>query len=195
MKLIPILVIGVIGISLGFVVPAVTGERHLIQIEVEEEERSQVNYIDYTNHTLLVSIGENVCIECHLSGKKFIPQAYDIRDHAAGGMYCLKCHRISHEKHPVNGNVTCEKCHGSTAPSIPSPSGGEIACNDCHGFPDALLPSSGNLITIHQPRGVSCIICHTDCTKCHSQVPSDEKWDKRMDHFKTLLKTYKQGLP
>ncbi|MCZ7356114.1 MAG: hypothetical protein O8C66_07165 [Candidatus Methanoperedens sp.] len=137
------------------------------------------------NFTVLVSKG--VCEGCHMSGKPSIPQALTVTPHVNGGAYCLICHKISHEVHPINKNVTCEKCHG-TSPTKPVYINGNISCNNCHDYPDPLLPSKGNLITIHIPRGVTCSSCHTDeCTKCHAEVGTSERWEKRMNHFRTIL--------
>jgi len=138
-----------------------------------------------SNFTLMVP--KDVCEGCHMSGKPFIPQAMTVGAHQNGGQYCLSCHIISHEKHPINDNVTCEKCHGTGA--TPVYENGYISCNDCHNYPDPLQPSQGNLITIHRQRGISCNNCHTDsCTKCHSEVGTSERWIKRMDHFKVVAK-------
>jgi hypothetical protein len=137
-----------------------------------------------SNYTILVP--KDVCEGCHMSGKPFIPQAESAKPHVNGGAYCLTCHQISHEKHPLNKDVTCEKCHG-TSPTKPVYFNGSISCNNCHDYPDPLLPSKGNLITIHRPRGVTCNTCHTDtCTKCHTELGTSERWVKRMDHFKVV---------
>ena len=138
---------------------------------------------------LTVYVSGNVCEGCHMSGKTFIPQAVTAKPHVEGGLYCLSCHNISHERHPVEGNVTCENCHGAT-PSMPVFVNGSIPCNNCHGYPDPLKPSYGNLITIHRDRGVACTKCHTDeCSKCHASVGADEKWEKRLTHFRTIVRT------
>ncbi|HWQ95976.1 MAG TPA: cytochrome c3 family protein [Candidatus Methylomirabilis sp.] len=137
-----------------------------------------------SNYTIMVP--RDVCEGCHTSGKPFIPQALTVEPHQNGGAFCLSCHVISHEKHPINQNVTCEKCH-STGPTKPAYVNGYIPCNDCHNYPDALIPSNGNLITIHKQRGISCNTCHTDsCTKCHSDIGTSERWIKRLDHFKLV---------
>jgi hypothetical protein len=139
-----------------------------------------------SNYTVLVS--KEVCEGCHISGKSFIPQALSVKPHLNGGMYCLMCHKISHEVHPMNQNVTCEKCHG-TNPTKPVFINGSITCNNCHGYPDPLTPSYGNLISIHRPRGISCNNCHNDeCTKCHIEIGGNERWEKRQAHFKALSK-------
>lgn len=150
------------------------------------EEDSAVIEKSNSNYTLIVP--KDVCEGCHMSGKTFIPQALTVQPHKNGGAYCLSCHVISHEKHPINQNVTCEKCHaGATKPVYAN---GYIACNDCHNYPDALTPSEGNIITIHRPRDISCNTCHTDnCTKCHAQVGTNERWVKRLDHFSAVAKT------
>ncbi len=136
------------------------------------------------DYTVLVT--KDVCEGCHMSGKPFIPQAESVAPHVNGGAYCLACHQISHEKHPINNEVTCEKCHGTIA-GKPVYSNGSITCNNCHNYPDPLLPSKGNLITVHRPRGVSCISCHTEkCSKCHTQTGTSERWIKRMEHFKVV---------
>jgi hypothetical protein len=140
-----------------------------------------------SNFTVYVS--GNMCEGCHMSGKPFIPQALTVKPHTQGGAYCLICHKISHEVHPVDDNVTCEKCHGTTRPSMPAFINGSIPCNNCHDYPDPLMPSNGHIITIHRPRGINCNTCHTDeCTKCHSEPGKGERWEKRMNHFRTILR-------
>ncbi|VVB56309.1 Cytochrome c7 c [uncultured archaeon] len=141
------------------------------------------------NYTIIVS--KDVCEGCHMSGKPSIPQAESVSPHVNGGAYCLTCHQISHEIHPINNYVTCEKCHGTT-PGKPVYSNGSISCNNCHDYPDPLLPSKGNLITVHRPRGVYCNNCHTEkCSKCHTQIGTSERWVKRMEHFKVVAIGYK----
>lgn len=138
-----------------------------------------------SNYTVIVP--KDVCEGCHMSDKPFIPQAKTLDQHKNGGAYCLSCHVISHEKHPINDNVTCEKCHaGATRPVYTN---GYIPCNDCHNYPDPLIPSEGNIITIHRPRGITCNTCHTNtCTNCHSEMGTGEKWEKRLDHFSVVAK-------
>lgn len=143
------------------------------------------------NTTVLAS--KEICEGCHMSGKPFIPQALDVKKHVNGGAYCLSCHTndtIFHKKHPRN--VTCEKCHGTpvtgTPVTIPKFVNGSISCNNCHAYPDPLVPSNGNIITIHRPRGISCNTCHTkECKNCHTEIGSSEKWEKRLNHFRVLL--------
>jgi hypothetical protein len=139
-----------------------------------------------SNYTLMVP--KDVCEGCHMSGKSSVPQALTVGPHQNGGQYCLTCHIISHEKHPMNDNVTCVKCHGTGA-TKPVYANGYISCNDCHNYPDPLQPSKGNLITIHRQREISCNTCHTDnCTKCHSEVGTSDRWVKRLNHFKVVAK-------
>ncbi|HEY9245216.1 MAG TPA: hypothetical protein VIO11_00065, partial [Candidatus Methanoperedens sp.] len=159
-----LILIVILGLSLGFIIPAVISEKSLQEADVAEPK------INYSNYTMLVPMRENVCEECHQSGKKFIPQAERIKEHIDGGAYCFKCHRISHENHPMDKNVTCEKCHLGPVPKIPSSS---IVCGNCHSFPEALSPSYGNLILIHRPRGINCVVCHTGCTRCHEEILSN----------------------
>ncbi len=141
-----------------------------------------------SNITVPGMTGLNICEGCHLSGKSSIPQAYTLKQHVEGGAYCLTCHTIDHDVHPINNNVTCEKCHG-VPPQTPVYRNGSITCNNCHDFPDPLKPSNGNLIVIHRPRNVDCDRCHTDsCLKCHSEIKSNEKWEKRLAHFRALLR-------
>ena len=180
----------VIGISLGFVIPAIIVQKPQIEVGSDKPGINE-NYINYTNFTQLISTSGNMCEDCHFSGKKYIPQAYGIKGHVEGGAFCLKCHKITHEKHPVNDNVTCASCHGETYPKIPTPLDGKISCNNCHAYPDALSPSYGNLVGIHNPRGVSCISCHINCVNCHERIPDNDRWNKRNAHFNTLLGSYK----
>ncbi|MCX9025353.1 MAG: hypothetical protein OIN85_04565 [Candidatus Methanoperedens sp.] len=152
-------------------------------------------YTQLTNLTELVSSGKNVCEGCHLSGKKSYPQAYQVKQHVEGGAYCLECHTIDHNVHPMspkNKNVTCESCHGAASPQVPTFRNGTISCANCHDYPDPLKPSNGNLIVIHRDRNVDCIKCHLDssasCLKCHTEIKSDDKWTKRLNHFNTIVK-------
>lgn len=143
-----------------------------------------------SNFTMIVSSSGSICEGCHLSGKKVAPQAYGIKQHVEGGAYCMECHKIDHSTHPVNDNVTCERCHGSaTTPQIPAFRDGNISCAKCHDYPDPLKASNGNLVVIHRPRNVDCTKCHVDsCLKCHAEIKSDKKWEKRLGHFTALLK-------
>lgn len=177
-----ILFCGIIGASIGFVIPAIPVEN----MKKMEPKILDQNIVNYTNFTSLIAARKNICEECHLSGKKFIPQSYEVKQHINGGVYCLMCHFVSHSKHPVNENVTCIKCHGDITPKIPSPIDGKIVCNNCHGFPDALLPSNGNLISIHDPRGIGCLECHMNCNKCHNNNKVNEKWKKRINHLNSF---------
>ncbi len=190
-KLIYIIIIcGVLGVSLGLVIPAVISERALSGIEqFQPDVRPDDTPLLSSDLTLLIRTRGNICEECHLSGKVTAPQADRIKKHVDGGVYCLKCHTISHEKHPVEGNVTCQDCHGSRNPKVPSPD--DAACGNCHAYPDPLLPGYGDIVAIHQPRGVNCISCHLDCLKCHDRVLAASKWEKRLAHFNTLPDTYK----
>ncbi|MCZ7405917.1 MAG: hypothetical protein O8C67_13460 [Candidatus Methanoperedens sp.] len=153
-------------------------------------------YNQLSNLTMLVSSGKNICEGCHLSGKKIYPQAYQVKQHVEGGKYCLECHTIDHNVHPMspnNKNVTCESCHGAASPQVPTFRNGTISCANCHDYPDPLKPSNGNLIVIHRERNVDCIKCHLDstasCLKCHTEIKSDDKWTKRLNHFNTIVKT------
>jgi len=192
-KIIYIVVIfGVLGISLGFLIPAVMSERTIPETgQAEADVSPEVTPLISNELTLLISVRGNICEECHVSGKVTAPQASTIKDHIEGGNYCLKCHTISHENHRVDGNVTCKSCHGGVKPKVPSPDDGSILCGNCHAYPDALLPSNGNLASIHQLRGINCVSCHLDCERCHEQAPIGKKWDRRLNHFNTLPNTYK----
>jgi Cytochrome c7 and related cytochrome c len=142
-----------------------------------------------SNYTFLAA--KDVCEGCHMSGKRSIPQALTVSPHKNGGAYCLSCHVISHQEHPMKDKgVMCENCHGNTRnPVTPVYSNGSIPCNNCHNYPDALSPSGGNLITIHRSRGITCNKCHTDdCRKCHTELGSNARWGKRLDHFEVLAK-------
>ncbi len=156
------------------------------QLPVVKISQGSENILD---SNLTVSVSGDVCGGCHLSGKPFIPQAMKVEGHTGGGAYCLTCHKISHEKHPIDNNVTCEKCHGTT-PGMPVPINGNISCNNCHGYPDPLLPSGGNLIIIHRERGVASTKCHTDdCRKCHAEIGTDNQWETRLTHLRTITRT------
>jgi hypothetical protein len=132
-------------------------------------------------------VSMNVCEGCHMSGKSSIPQALTVKPHQDGGAYCLSCHLINHEKHPMSNGVTCDSCH--TGPEKPAYFNGSIPCNNCHNYPDALSPSGGNIITIHRSRGISCDKCHTDdCRKCHTELGSSSRWEQRLGHFNIMAK-------
>ncbi|HWR26571.1 MAG TPA: hypothetical protein VN316_01710 [candidate division Zixibacteria bacterium] len=175
----------VIGITFGFFIPAIMAGD---PVHEEEEVKEEIPVIASSNSTLSIPVAGDLCEGCHISGKNFIPQAYILKDHAEGGAYCLKCHKITHISHPVNENVTCIKCHGDI-PKIPGSS--DRFCDNCHAFPDALLPAYGSIIAVHRPRGVSCAACHINCDNCHEQDVAGEKWGKRINHFNTLLNAYK----
>lgn len=160
------------------------------------DEKESVSDNQDSNFTRLVPSGQNICEGCHLSGKKFIPQADTLKQHANGGAYCLECHKIDHKIHPMtpaNPNVTCERCHGTRTPQVPEFRNGTIVCAECHDYPDPLIPSKGNLITIHRPRNVDCAKCHIgksgSCLECHNEIKSDDKWEKRLAHFRTIVRT------
>jgi len=61
------------------------------------------------NYSILVA--KDVCEGCHMSGKSSIPQALTVKPHQDGGAYCLSCHLINHEKHPMSNGVMCDSCH------------------------------------------------------------------------------------
>jgi predicted CXXCH cytochrome family protein len=135
------------------------------------------------NYSILVA--KDVCEGCHMSGKSSIPQALTVPPHQNGGEFCLSCHVINHEKHPMSNGVNCESCH--TGPEKPAYINGSIPCNNCHNYPDALSPSGGNIITIHRSRGISCDKCHTDdCRKCHTELGTSARWEQRLGHFKVM---------
>ena len=184
-----IIVLAVIGFVIGTFLSVYSPAKPAKEEPPLPEETSTKN-MQVSNFTLIVPSGQNICEGCHLSGKKAIPQAYEIKQHVEGGAYCLECHKIDHKVHPINNNVTCERCHGTKAPQIPEFRNGTIVCAECHDFPDPLKPSNGNLIVIHRPRNVDCTRCHTDsCLKCHNEIKNNEKWDKRLAHFRALIKT------
>lgn len=187
-----VLIFSVLGLSLGLVIPAVMSESIMPEMEQEQPDlRPEQPPLLSTDLTMLIPTRENICEECHMSGKVTAPQADRIRKHIDGWKYCLKCHAISHEIHPIKGNVTCQDCHGSTNPKVPSHDDPVPLCDNCHAYPDALLPGYGDLVSIHQPRGINCVSCHLDCIKCHNVALPGKKWDKRLNHFNTLPDTYK----
>lgn len=151
------------------------------------------NYTD--NRSIpVIPTADSVCKGCHMSGKSSVPQVMSIQPHTNGGYYCMTCHNISHETHPVDNNVTCDKCHEGDNPTRPIFTNGSIVCNNCHGFPNPLKPSYGNIITIHDNRNVACITCHTEkCTKCHTDIGASEKWKNRLNHFRVILSTLRYG--
>jgi hypothetical protein len=155
------------------------------------EIRSSENRSNRSSDNNSTFIPDNICEGCHLSGKSSIPQATKIGIHMNAGAYCMVCHNFSHQTHPmapINKNVTCEKCHEGKSPTKPIFINGSIVCNNCHNYPDPLIPSYGNILTIHRPRNVSCVTCHTDtCTKCHAEIGTNDKWIKRLTHFRAML--------
>ena len=187
-----------IGLSILIAVGLVIGiffslgsDGKLPEMDHSEEITSVDENIQTSDFTKFVSMGKNICEGCHISGKKFIPQAYEINQHVEGGAYCLKCHTIDHDTHPINDNVTCETCHGSATPQVPEYRNGKIVCENCHDYPDPLIPSEGNIIVVHRPRNVGCTDCHTDsCLNCHDEIGTSEDWDKRLSHFNALLKNF-----
>lgn len=143
---------------------------------------------DNTNSSIHIS--KNVCEGCHMSGKASVPQAMSVKPHIDGGAYCMTCHNFSHDKHPIDNNVTCGKCHEGENPTKPTFINGSIVCNNCHNYPNPLQRSDGNLIVIHENRNVTCIICHAEkCTECHKEMGISERWGKRLNHFKVILDT------
>ena len=195
--IIGLIVLVVIGLAAGAFFSVYSPDKSSVdEGSPQVEKETQANEVQTSNFTRLVTMGQNMCEGCHLSGKKFVPQAYGVKQHVEGGAYCLKCHTIDHSTHPVNKNVTCERCHGTTSPQIPAFRNGTIACAECHDFPDPLNPSNGNLVVIHRPRNVDCTQCHIgssgSCLKCHDEVKSNKKWEKRLTHFNTILRTAQQ---
>jgi len=191
----------VAGLVLGIVASVYSPAGHLkyqpdIPEKIITEQPPARDENQISNYTKFVTDGKNVCEGCHLSGKKSIPQAYQVKQHVEGGAYCLTCHKIDHDVHPMtpnNKNVTCQRCHGIEG-KIPEFFKGTISCAECHDFPDALKPSNGNIIVIHRPRDVDCVKCHIapssgSCLKCHGEIKSDQKWEKRLAHFNTILGT------
>jgi hypothetical protein len=161
--------------------------------EMNFEEPGKINYENVPSYqpvsNYAIYVSQDICEGCHISDKSFVPQALSIEPHKNGGFYCLKCHIISHEIHPINMNVTCEKCHGSD-PSKPVVANKNMTCNNCHGYPDPLLPSNGNIIMIHRQRGISCNNCHADrCVKCHDKILDTQRWEKRQAHLRAILMT------
>lgn len=182
-----------IGLFLGFYFSGYSQVQTAKDKKIEEP-ALQLNELPNSNFTELVTTGQNVCEGCHLSGKNSSPQAYQIKQHVEGGAYCLKCHTIDHNTHPINNNVTCQRCHGnSSTPQVPEYRDGKIACMECHDFPDPYQPSNGNLVQVHRPRNVDCIKCHIDgsdsCMKCHTEIKNNTKWNKRLTHFNTIMIT------
>lgn len=164
----------------GSITPEKNETKGVIRPEINQEQN---------NYTVLVP--KDVCEGCHMSGKSSIPQALTVSPHQNGGKYCLTCHKITHQEHPMSEKgVSCEACHGKkSSPGKPVLSNGSISCNNCHNFPDALSPSGGNIITIHRPREISCNKCHTDnCLKCHTELGSSARWEKRSEHFNLVAK-------
>lgn len=183
-----ILLFILVTVAFLFLLFLINQEGKTIQYESKDPAKKTIIKVEQYSSNYTIIVPKDVCEGCHMSGKPFIPQASTVEPHQNGGAFCLSCHKISHEKHPINDNVTCEKCHGTGA-TKPVFVNGYIQCNDCHDYPDALNPSKGNIITIHRPRGISCNTCHTDnCTKCHSELGTSERWVQRMNHFKVVAR-------
>lgn len=184
----------IILIAVGLVIWVFFSPGPVVDTPVEDSNKI-VTQVEETNSISefkqLDSMGNNICEGCHISGKSFNPQAYELKEHVEGGAYCFKCHTIDHNTHPINQNVTCEKCHDPAAPQVPEYLNGSIVCGDCHDYPDPLAPSQGNIVVIHRPRNVGCTDCHTEsCLNCHDEIGTGEKWDKRLTHFNTLIKGF-----
>lgn len=184
--LVGLIVLVIIGFMIGIFLSVYSPDTssHLEDLSKDKQKEA----VQTPNFTITVSSGQNICEGCHLSGKRAVPQAYSVKQHVEGGAYCLDCHKIDHNVHPINNNVTCERCHGTKSPQLPIFRNGTIACAECHDYPDPMKPSNGNLIAIHRPRGVDCIRCHTNsCLNCHDEIKNNTKWEKRLGHFKALL--------
>lgn len=81
--------------------------------------------------------------------------------HTHGGNYCSACHGMDlHDLHKKENGPDCKTCHGDDRKIPEKLPGHTMVCDSCHGYPDALSPSSGNLITIHASRGHPCDTCH-----------------------------------
>lgn len=165
------------------------GHKQSVNVSTNGVNNLSTNISGRNNEEANIIVAKNVCEGCHMSGKGSVPQASTVKPHLDGGMYCLTCHHFLHDKHPINKDVTCEKCHGNKNETIPV-SGPNIVCINCHNYPNPLEKSMGNLITIHRPREISCINCHVDtCTKCHKEIGNNTKWENRFSHFNTILNT------
>ena len=191
--IVSLIVLAAVGLAIGIIFSLYSlEESEVTGSSYPAKKEMMVKETPASNFTVLIPMGQNICEGCHLSGKKFIPQAYEAKPHVEGGAYCLRCHKIDHNTHPINNNVTCERCHGTTTPQLPTFQNGTISCAECHDYPDPLKASNGNLIVIHRPRNIDCTRCHTDtCLTCHNEIKSDKNWEKRLNHFNTLLNTAK----
>ncbi len=103
-------------------------------------------------------------------------QPENLTEHINGGKYCAACHGTDlHELHKKE--VECSYCHGSSITIPERLDGHPVICDNCHGYPDPMVPSYGNLITIHTTRGQSCDICHVqDIQSLHKIDSSREKY-------------------
>jgi len=80
---------------------------------VSQKKRENREYGYKTGNELYSLVAKDVCEGCHMSGKSSIPQALTVTPHQNGGAYCLSCHVISHQEHPMSDRgVMCEDCHG-----------------------------------------------------------------------------------
>ncbi len=111
-----------------------------------------------TTPSLATQTPANRCENCHMKNKPGVPAATTVHNNMS--RYCLYCHTIDHNTHPMpEDGVPCKSCHGEeqTVPSIEQMT---TNCGNCHNYPDPLKRSNGNIVTIHRPRNVSCIECH-----------------------------------
>lgn len=100
----------------------------------------------------------NACENCHMKGKPGVPAAESVHENMS--RYCLYCHTIDHDTHPMSGDgVPCNGCHGEEQ-TVPSIEENATNCGKCHNYPDPLRTSNGNIVTIHRPRNISCVECH-----------------------------------
>ncbi|HID27630.1 MAG TPA: hypothetical protein EYP22_07430 [Methanosarcinales archaeon] len=110
------------------------------------------------NTTQNITVNIKPMCACHVSGKPFVPQAISLNQHTNGHKFCIICHGSHLHRFHID-LVECSQCHGDP-PTIPNMGNGNIVCNKCHGYPDPLTPSNGNLLIIHQSRGIYCSNCH-----------------------------------
>ncbi len=127
------------------------------------------------------SVGENVCLRCHLGleGRRvqFQGGPFDHAPHVLGGLDCTTCHTPleDHGGTRITDRASCDACHHrQVAP---------LVCSRCHdgpgGAPAAPLatPTGEFSHTVHREEGLPCAVCHTApamrpaetvCEGCHA---------------------------
>jgi nitrate/TMAO reductase-like tetraheme cytochrome c subunit len=127
------------------------------------------------------SVGENVCLRCHLGQERrrveFQGGPFDHAPHVLGGMTCSNCHTSldQHGGTTLTDRASCDGCHHRRVEPL--------VCGRCHegpgGAPAAVrqTPIGQFSHTVHREGGLPCAVCHTApdmspetsvCEGCHA---------------------------